>query len=83
MVNSLAAISKIVYLREDGERFNPTPDSGDLTFILGDDKDLTEEEEAVIQKFEPEIISLGPISYHSDHCIILVHNALDRLSISK
>jgi tRNA (pseudouridine54-N1)-methyltransferase len=80
ILESLAAISKIIYLREDGESFNPAPDSGDLTFILGDDKNLTEEEEAVVLKHEPAIISLGPVSYHSDHCIILVHNALDGVS---
>ena len=79
VLNSLAAISKIVFLREDGERFNPVPESGDYTFVLGDDKDLTEEEAAVVLKQEPDIISLGPLSYHSDHCIIMVHNMLDKI----
>lgn len=83
VIISLAGISKIVYLREDGESFNPSSDSGDYTFILGDDKDLTEEEEAVVLKQEPDIISLGTLSYHSDHCILLVQNILDGISPSK
>ena len=82
VLKSLAAISKIVYLREDGETFNPPPDSGDHTFVLGDDKDLTEEEEAAVLELEPDIISLGTLSYHSDHCILLVNNILDGLSTS-
>jgi len=80
VVQSLAKVSKILYLREDGESFNATPDSGEFTFVLGDDKDLFEEEEAIVLKHNPDIISLGPISYHSDHCIILVHNILDSVS---
>jgi tRNA (pseudouridine54-N1)-methyltransferase len=82
VLKSLADISRIVYLREDGETFNPPPDSGDFTFVLGDDKDLTEEEEAVVLKQEPDIISLGTLSYHSDHCILLVNNILDGIFTS-
>lgn len=77
VLSNLAEKSKIVFLKEDGGEFKPVPDE-EYSFILGDDKDLTSEEEAIIHKFTPEIVSLGPLSYHSDHCIIQVHAIMDK-----
>jgi tRNA (pseudouridine54-N1)-methyltransferase len=79
VLNKLSKISKIVYLKEDGKEFTPKKPTQDYTFILSDDKDMGEEEEKLIQKYEAEIISLGQKSYHSDHCIILVNNILDKI----
>jgi len=45
---------------------------------MGDDQDLTDAEEDVLMAYEPKKISLGPISYHADHCITLVNNEIDR-----
>lgn len=78
VIENLFKKSKIVYLREDGKEFSPSQTKRDYTFILADDKDMSQEEEAVIQRFEPEIVSLGPVSYHSDHCITMVNWVLDR-----
>ncbi len=50
----------------------------DCTFVLGDDQDLTPEEEEILMDYSPQKVSLGPISYHADHCITLVNNELDR-----
>jgi tRNA (pseudouridine54-N1)-methyltransferase len=52
--------------------------AGDLTFVLGDDKDLTDDEEELLKTHAPVTVSLGPEALHSDHCIILVQNELDR-----
>ena len=79
VIEALAKKSKLVYLREDGKDFQPNEKNGDYTFVLGDDRDLTDEEEAKLQKYEPDIVSLGPKSYHSDHCIIIVNWVLDRI----
>lgn len=78
IIKSLTKISQLVYLREDGKEFEPGDTKQDYTFVLGDDRDLTDEEEAVLQKYEPEIASLGLLSYHSDHCITMVNWILDR-----
>lgn len=80
VIETLAKKSRLVYLREDGKAFEPRKTGQDYTFVLGDDRDMTEEEEAVLLKHEPEIASLGPLSYHSDHCIIMVNWALDRIN---
>lgn len=48
-------------------------------FVLGDHTGVTDQEEALLQKAQAKVISLGPVSLHSDHCIILIHNELDRM----
>ena len=46
--------------------------------MLGDHLGLTEDEERIIVGYDPEIISVGPLSLHADHCIVLLHNEMDR-----
>ncbi|MBR5999012.1 MAG: hypothetical protein IK043_01025 [Candidatus Methanomethylophilaceae archaeon] len=47
-------------------------------YILGDDRDPTEEEEAILSEYDFDRISLGPVSLHANHCMIIVHNEMDR-----
>ncbi len=74
---------KIIYLREDGADIRNKPiDTGtDHLFVLGDHMGLTEDEETVIKAHEHEIISVGPLSLHADHCIVLLHNEMDRHNV--
>lgn len=74
----------IIYLREDGVDIrdidldaNPAIFDNPV-FVLGDHTGVTEDEEALLQDAQAKTISLGPISLHSDHCIILIHNEIDR-----
>ena len=76
-LEKLAKISSLFYLKEDGEPFSVNKNSKDITFILSDDKNMTQEEEQEILKLNPEIISLGQKSYHSDHCITVVNWMMD------
>lgn len=78
MIRNLVKVSKLLYLKENGKALEPKDTMQDYTFVLGDDRDLTEEEEDLLQKYKAEIASLGPISYHSDHCITMVNWILDR-----
>jgi len=78
VVDGLGGVSEISYLKEDGKDIREMNMQEDMTFILGDDRDLTEEEESVVLSHDPEKICLGPKSLHADHCIILVHNEIDR-----
>ncbi|MCZ7361722.1 MAG: tRNA (pseudouridine(54)-N(1))-methyltransferase TrmY [Candidatus Methanoperedens sp.] len=68
---------KVVYLREDGKDFRGKEFDEPL-FLLGDHIGLTDEEEKIIEGLENEIISVGPLSLHADHCIVLLHNEMDR-----
>ncbi|CAG0973949.1 Putative pseudouridine methyltransferase [Methanosarcinales archaeon] len=71
---------KIIYLREDGEdiRKKNFDETLDPLFLLGDHLGLTENEERMVMGYNPEIISIGPLSLHADHCIVLLHNEMDR-----
>ena len=40
---------------------------------------LTEDEEKTIEGHGHEIVSVGPLSLHADHCIVLLHNEIDRI----
>lgn len=69
---------KIIYLREDswdirGKKFD------EPLFVLGDHEGLTDDEEKIIEGYEHEIVSVSPRSLHADHCIVLLHNEMDRL----
>ena len=74
---------KITYLREDGADFrNKSFEAGtDHLFVLGDHMGLTEDEEKLIGAHEHEVVSVGPLSLHADHCIVLLHNEMDRRDI--
>ncbi len=78
VLSNISKESKIYYLKEDGEDIRSAEFGPDCTFVLGDDQDLTPEEEEILMDYEPKKVSLGPISYHADHCITLVNNELDR-----
>jgi tRNA (pseudouridine54-N1)-methyltransferase len=70
---------RIIYMREDGtdiRSFDLQTDAG--IFLLGDHLGFTPEEENKIRQFNHKIISVGPMSLHADHCIILINNELDR-----
>jgi tRNA (pseudouridine54-N1)-methyltransferase len=79
VIEHLKDISSIVYLKEDGTDIRDFEFPKDPTFILGDDKDLTDEEEGCVLRYGPSKICIGPISLHADHCMIVVHNEMDRL----
>jgi len=78
VIDKVSEVSEIAYLKEDGQDIRNTEFNGDVTFVLGDDKDLTEEEEAIVMTHSPKKVCLGPKSLHADHCIILVNNETDR-----
>jgi len=68
---------KIIYLREDGMDIRGKKFE-EPVFVLGDHEGLTEDEEKIIMEHENEIVSVGPLSLHADHCIVLLHNEMDR-----
>ncbi len=71
---------KVIYLREDGEDIRLEKFQGikDPLFVLGDHMGLTDDEEKIVLEHAHEIVSVGPISLHADHCIVLLHNEMDR-----
>ena len=78
VINRLSAKSRIVYLRENGEDVRGAEFAEDITFVLSDNQDLTNQEDDTLCSLNPTVCSLGPHSYHADHCIIIINNELDR-----
>lgn len=71
--------SYLIYLREDGEDIRGKKfDTDNFLFVLGDHEGLTNDEEKIILEHEHEIVSVSPLSLHAEHCIVLLHNEMDR-----
>ena len=74
----LSEKGQFVYLKEDGADCREFEFPENPIFVLGDNSDLTEEEESSLLSRGPGKISIGPLSLHADHCMIVVNNELDR-----
>jgi len=72
---------QIIYLREEGDDIRQTDFQDDAVFVLGDEKDLTEDEEKILKKYNAKTVSLGPEKMHASHCITIVNNEMDRRKI--
>jgi tRNA (pseudouridine54-N1)-methyltransferase len=70
--------STLYYLHENGKDVRDADLlANKVAFVLGDHLGLLEAEEA--QLSQAQRIQVGPIKLHTDQCITLVHNELDRL----
>lgn len=78
VVAMLSEKGKIIYLKEDGTDIRGLEMPENPVFVISDNRDLTDEEEGILSKHGPEKISIGPHSLHGDHCMIVVHNEIDR-----
>jgi tRNA (pseudouridine54-N1)-methyltransferase len=74
----LSEKGKVVYLKEDGTEFRGKNIPENPVFVISDNKDLSEEEERTVLECGPDTVSIGPYSLHADHCMIIVHNEMDR-----
>jgi tRNA (pseudouridine54-N1)-methyltransferase len=82
IIKHYSSNSIIVYLSEiapDISKMAFSNDQDNFTFILSDDKNFIEAEEEIIKKSSKYEISLGPNILHTEQCIILAHNFLDRI----
>ncbi|HNS98294.1 MAG TPA: hypothetical protein PLJ27_03305 [Polyangiaceae bacterium] len=51
---------------------------GGVTFVVGDDRGLTQEQREILVRHKVQPLGLGPVSVHTEDAITLVHNELDR-----
>lgn len=78
LMAELSGECTFIYLREDGEDVRSYDFPENPCFILGDDRDPTEEEEGTIGRYPSDRICIGPQSLHANHCMVIVHNEMDR-----
>lgn len=78
VIDYLADKGTFVYLKEDGTDIRDFEFPENPIFVLGDNQDLTREEEDYLLVHNPSKINVGPVSLHADHCIILAHGEMDR-----
>lgn len=80
VLERLSKVGSFVYLKEDGTDCREYDFPENPIFVLGDNHDLTDDEEAALLSYSPDKICIGPHSLHADHCMIIVHNEADRRS---
>ncbi len=68
----------VYLLKEDGRDISEVEISLPGAFFLSDHLDFSSEEELEIEKRASAKISLGPVSMHSEHCVAILNNFLDR-----
>jgi len=71
---------KIVYLHRDGVDLRKYEFPENFIVILGDHKGLPEKIEKFLERLNAKKVSLGKIEYLASHCIVILHNELDRRS---
>ncbi|MHC1631588.1 MAG: tRNA (pseudouridine(54)-N(1))-methyltransferase TrmY [Methanotrichaceae archaeon] len=72
----------VYYLREDGTDVRSLELKKDAAFVLGDHIGMKEKDEILLEELGAEIVSVGQVGLHADHCIVLINNELDRRDAS-
>jgi len=67
----------LYYLCEDGKPLEEVDPEEDAVFVLGDHEGTTPEQDELLRRRADAVISLGPVPYHADQCIVIVHRYLD------
>ncbi len=89
VLSASARRGPIVALLEDGDDIRrrlcdrARPDAGitsdrATTFVIGDHEGFTADEKRLLGQYAHARLSVGPHSLHADHCIVVIHNELDR-----
>jgi len=73
--------SQLIYLNKKGKDMNDFEFKKNVVIVLGDHIGLPRESEKLLKRLKSEKLSLGPKTYLASHCIVIVHNILDRRGI--
>ncbi|HDJ89871.1 MAG TPA: hypothetical protein ENG40_04180 [Thermoprotei archaeon] len=69
---------KFIYIIERGNDISKVnfSEKEKYLFILGDQKGLNKNDENILKKYNAKEVNLGPISYLTSHCIVILNNEL-------
>lgn len=70
--------NQIVYLHKKGEDIRKIKFKDDVVFVLGDYIGMPKKTESLLERFGAKKSNLSPVMLFASHCIIIVHNELDR-----
>ena len=78
-VDEASAAGELLVLHEDGDPVVDLPDDppGDVTFVLSDHHDFTDDEAETLREAGARRVSVGPKALHADHAVTVAHNYLD------
>ena len=78
-VDEASERDELLVLHEDGEPLVDLPDDppGDVTVVLSDHRDFTDDEAETLRDAGARRVSVGPRALHADHAITVAHNYLD------
>jgi tRNA (pseudouridine54-N1)-methyltransferase len=77
-LKGFASAPGAIWLTENGGPFSFSQNDAVVNVILSDPYDPPENERVLLESLPAKKVSLGPLSLHSSHCIVLVHNLLDK-----
>lgn len=69
---------QVVYLHQEGKDIREAVLKEDIVVVFGDYIGMPRATESLLDRLGAERVSLGPKMLFAAHCIILVHNELDR-----
>lgn len=72
--------SHLYYLNKKGKDIREIKFEENSLFILGDNLGIPKNTEKLLKRLKAEKISLGSVMLFASHCIVLVHNEIDRKS---
>ncbi len=74
----LPELENIVILREGGADIRAAELPEEITFVLSDKEEFRPEELEALRARAVAEVSVGPLSYHTEHAIVIALNELDR-----
>ncbi len=77
-LSELSSLAPVYYLHEDSVDIRSERFSENVSFVLSDSVNFSEEEERIIREMAKTRVSVGPKSILASHAIVIVHNELDR-----
>lgn len=83
VLESAAEDGLLIQLHEAGEPVTDLAPPSSATFLLSDHRDLTDEEQALIDAYSEARVRLGPTRLHADQAIVVCHHYLDTAGFSR
>lgn len=79
LVKEKSKTSQLIYLNHKGQDIRNFKFQENTTFVFGDYIGMPKKTEKLLDRLDASKISLGPKMLFASHCIIIVHNELDRI----